>query len=205
MISYPLIALLLAGTTLHEPPPAAAVTQEVTALELRVPVQGLDEQKAPLVERSLRALVDESDPPEKLLSAVSVDAEAGQMQLTLAPGKTLRLSQVEKALASIRGKIERQRLHVRDAGFVVASKAEGDLGERIRRTLDEARLFEEVEVRAATDAPRYLVTARGGTDKASVAAVAKALQEVSPALMLADVTWTAPEPEETRRTPGRSR
>lgn len=160
---------------------------------LAVPVQGLDAERAPTIERGLRALESEGEPPHvKLLSEVAVDIEAGTLALVIAPGQTLHLKQVERVLSASEVRLKGDRFALGASTLVYEGNVGEGAAEKLRSALT-SDLFAEAEVRRAEDPARLVAKVTPGEDPATYDSAAKAGRSVAATLRLADVVWTRPK------------
>jgi len=169
-----------------------AEVSETTA-RIVVPVQGLDAERAPTLERTLKALESEGEPPhEKLLTEVEVDVEAGTLTLVLAPGRTLHLKQVQRALGASEVRLRGDRFAVGPSTLVYEGSAGDDAAEKLRTALT-SDLFATAEVSRAEDPERLLAVVAPGEGPATYDSAANAGRSVAPTLRLTDIVWTRPK------------
>lgn len=182
--------LLFLGLTVSTSALMSAPPQ--TAQRLQVPVQGVDETRAPAIERELRALESKGDPRMKLLAEIELDVEKGLLQLVLANGQSLGLEQLERALVVNGARIRRDQLALGEARLVFEGEAGEDAPERLRQALT-AGLFAEAEVRKEGDPARLVAHVRPGEQPATHDATVQAVRTALPALKLVDVIWSRPK------------
>jgi hypothetical protein len=162
-----------------------------TAKRIQIPVQGLDAERAPNVERALRALENEGKPHVKVLAEVEVDAEKGLLSVLITPGQSLRLEQVERALNATNVRIQSERFALGASRIVF----EGEVGEGVLEKLKTALttdLFASAELRLEEDPPRIVADVVPGEHPAMLDSAAKAARSVAPTLRIADVVWSRP-------------
>ncbi|HVS18353.1 MAG TPA: hypothetical protein VMT18_07125 [Planctomycetota bacterium] len=163
-----------------------------TSKRIEIPVQGLDAERGPNVERALRVLESEGKPHVKVLAEVEVDVEKGSLSLLVTPGQSLRLKQVERALNATNVRIQGDRFALGASRIVF----EGEVGEDVLEKLKTALttdLFASAEVRREEDPPRLVADVVPGEDPAMLDSAAKAARSVSPKLRIADVVWSRPK------------
>lgn len=188
MHAYVLTTLAFLGLVTSTSAVVRAPTNDAKRIE--IPLQGLDAERAPTLERALRALESEGEPPhEKLLAEVAVDAEKGVLELVVAPGQSLRLAQVQRALNASSVRIKGERFALGEATLVF----DGELGEggieKLQRALT-TELFAEAEVRQERDPERLVAHVKPGDEPPTFDSAAKAARGVAPGLRIADVVWT---------------
>ena len=171
-----------------------AVFSEVeTQGRVLVPVQGLDEVRAPTIERALRALESEGEPPHrKILSEVAIDVEQGLITLDIAAGQTLYLKQLQRSFNATGVRIQSDRLALGESVLWFDGDVPEGALEKLERALTND-LFATAEVRLQGEPERLVARVKPGDNPVTLDSAQKAAQSVVPGLKLADATWSRPK------------
>jgi hypothetical protein len=157
---------------------------------VQIPVEGLDAERAPTIERALRALESEGEPPhEKVLAEVSIDVDKGVLTLEIAAGQSLRLKQVERSFHATGVRIQGERFDLGESVLWFDGDAPEDAPEKLQRALTND-LFATAEVRFEGEPKRLVARVRPGDKPATLHSTEKAAQTIVPGLKLADATWS---------------
>ncbi len=154
---------------------------------------GLDEANSPKVEELLKALQYKNAEGKSVpaVSHVASDLEKHALQVTVAPGCSLKLSEIEKALEPTKVKIDRNSLGLATACVVkVTSKSEAD-DSVVKDAITDAKIFENFDVKPTKDASTLEVNVTKSSSKTNCAALSKAIADAGE-YTLADITWTCP-------------
>jgi NADPH-dependent ferric siderophore reductase len=155
-----------------------------------VHVQGLDESSAPTIERALRALESEGEPPHrKVLAEVAVDVEQGVITLDIAAGQTLRLKQLERSFNATGVRLRSDSLVLGESVLWFDGDVPEDALEKLKRALTND-LFATAEVRLEGEPQRLVARVKPGDKQVTLDSAQKAAQTVVPGLRLADATWS---------------
>lgn len=157
-----------------------------------VPVEGLDEQSVPTIERALRALESAGEPPhQKVLAEVAVDVEQGRIALEIAAGQTLRLEQLERSFGATGVRLQGDKLTLGDSVLRFDGDAPEDAPDKLKHALSND-LFATAEVRFEGEPKRLVARVKSGDKPVTLDSAEKAAQTVVPGLKLADATWSRP-------------
>jgi hypothetical protein len=158
-----------------------------------VPVEGLDGQSAPTIERALRALESEGQPPhEKILAEVAIDVEKGLITVEIAAGQSLRLKQLERSFNATGVRLQGDKVTLGESVLWFDGDAPEDAPEKLKRALTN-ELFATAEVRFEGEPKRLVARVKPGDKPVTLDSAEKAAQTVVPGLKLADATWSRPK------------
>jgi len=166
-------------------------------------VTGLTKENAPEAEKALKALQYKDAEGNSVPAAakVSFQLEKNALHLTVAPGCSLKLSEIEKALEPTKVKIDRNSLGLETACVVkVSSKTEADDG-AVKEAIADAKIFENFEVKPTKESTTLEVNIQKSNSKTNCGAFTKALSGAGE-YSLADITWTCPAAKNEKHDKG---
>ncbi len=124
-----------------------------------------------------------------ILSKVEPSAEKSSLALTIEPGASLRLSELESALGKNAVRIEPAQVLLQGRSRLVVQGATADAIPTIEKALTDAKLFDEVKATYDAAKSEFFVMVRAGTAAPTRAKVATALESAK--AKLSDVVWVA--------------
>jgi hypothetical protein len=154
-------------------------------------VTGLDKSNSPKVEEVLKAIQYKNAEGKSLpsVSVVAFDFEKHALHVTVAPGCSLKLSEVEKALEPTKVKIDRNSLGLETACVVkVTSKADAD-DSAVKEAITEAKIFDSFDVKTTKEATTLEVNIEKSSAKTTCGAFTKAISGAGE-YALTEITWT---------------
>lgn len=154
---------------------------------------GLDKTNAPKVEEALKAIQFKNAEGISIpaIASSKVNLEKNSLSISVAPGASLRLSEIEKALEPTKVKLDRNSLGLETACVVkVTAKAEAD-DSAVKDAITDAKLFESFDVKPTKEASTLEVNVTKTSGKATCGEFTKAIAGAGE-YALADVTWTCP-------------
>ena len=166
-------------------------------------VTGLDKANAPQVEGALKALQCKNAEGTSIpaVSHVSFNLEKGAIHVTVAPGCSLKLSEIEKALTPTKVKIDRNTLALESACVVkVTAKTEAD-DSAVKDAITDAKIFESFDVKPTKEATTLEVSVQKSAAKVTSGELNKAIAGAGE-YALADITWSCPPSKGEKAAPG---
>jgi len=127
---------------------------------------------------------------------VSVDATKGVMQIALAAGQTLRMSELERALGSKSVTVNTGQLTVPSfAKLYIAAPADAkDSQKTVQKALTDAKLFSNVSVRVDEAKKEIVAVVEAGATPATYGDAKSAIEKAGAGFTMNDIAWTAPCP-----------
>jgi hypothetical protein len=204
-----------------EKPKEASSAKAGAMTPLRIPVTGVTAANAAAVESSLKGLthpawkcpdcgamssakgtcpackkelVEEKNAP--LVREVKVDATDGAVQIALAPGQMLKLTDLERALKTNSVTLETRKLTIPAyTKLYIAAPADAkDAQAAVQKALTDSKAFSNVAVRTDEATKQLVALVETSKTSANYAEVAGAIEKAGTGFKLADVAWTAPCP-----------
>jgi hypothetical protein len=200
-----------------KPVPASAsamkpIQKSATSVDLVLPVQGLTEENVSEVKGSLEKLSvnlyecsgcksefakpgdcpackkELTDSKQMLFSSVTTAADNGTIALASKPGMQVKLSEIERTLATHAVRIDRDKMTIPGkATLVVSGATTADQAKSIQSALDEAKLFQRAHAQAEEN--RTLIHVNASTTAPERAKVDRALTKAGPSFKITDVIW----------------
>lgn len=121
-------------------------------------------------------------------------ADDHELALTMAPGHGADLALIEAGLAHEGVKVDRQAFAIPAYSLLVLAGGNQEKAAALQKSLNEAKLFQEVTVRFAEPAGRIYVTPKVGPAKVELGRFTEALKRADPALRVENVEWCSPCP-----------
>jgi hypothetical protein len=126
-----------------------------------------------------------------VVKEVKLDAEKGTLRFTVLAGQSIKLSEIDAALAPLSASIDRERLELSAiALLLVTGVGSQDISSQLQTTLDESKLFSKLQFRFDAGRKETLVQATPGAKPAKCSELTALLKQRIAGTKLADVTWT---------------
>jgi hypothetical protein len=193
--------------------PAAPAPAMVNTL--RVPVSGLTADNADKVKSALVAATntiyrcshckkadaeagqccgkDREAETGTALSDVAVDAKTSMVSFSVPAGRSVRLSDVEKALKSNNVMVASDKLQIgSDATVIVTGVADAAAGDAVKKALTEAKLAETADVVTGTNKEAKVTIRKSGMTAPTEARLKEAISKANSSFSVADIVWNAP-------------
>src|SRR4030095_12079870 len=115
------------------------------------------------------------------LKNIAVDAEKGTIGFAVAPGATVRLSDIETALQAQKITIPRDKLTISPNSMLMVSGATSeDALKKLETELKSSKLFDSASAKLARTGTAAEITVKGGTTPAPRAKVEEAIAKAGP-------------------------
>jgi len=135
-------------------------------------------------------LVSEKSPT---LQNVKLDADKGTIAFALAPGQTVRLTEIETALTSQKISVPHDKLTLSPSSTLVVSGVSSDESmKKLETELKNAKMFDSVACRLTGTGKPAEVTVKCGNTATTRAKVEETIAKASPEFKLVDIVWTSP-------------
>jgi hypothetical protein len=198
-------------------PAAAPIEKSDVQVEVAVPVTGLTEENAAKVESALEGLKATlytcagckgefakagacpacksglTSKTEPVIEQVTVAADQGKVTVKTHEGMQLKLSEIERALATSGVKVDDQKMNITgDATIVVAGVTNAEQAKAVGKALEESKLFQRVAAPSSAPAGQQgMIQVSAGSTGASRAKVNEAIAKVAPTHKVQDVVWNS--------------
>lgn len=136
-----------------------------------------------------KELVAEKSPS---LRNVTIDADKGTVAFSLAPGQSVRLTEIESALTGQKVSIPRDKLTIASSSMLVVTGVTEESAKKLETELKNSKLFDTVNTRIVGAGKPAEITVKGGTTPATRAKVEEALAKAGPDFKLIDIVWVSP-------------
>lgn len=127
------------------------------------------------------------------LASVSLSQDNSTVTVTPAPSGSVRLSEIEAALAKNSVHVDESKLTLPGNALLVLHGAAADNVAAIEKSLQTAKLFEEVHARFDAVHQELDIEVRAGAQAPMRSTVAKAIEDAATKARLADVQWGMPQ------------
>jgi hypothetical protein len=193
-------------------PAPAAATETMPS----VPVTGLTAENSPKVESALKAHTStiykcetcskaylESgmccEKPTKAVTgpamkSVKVDAATSTVSFNLSPGYAVRLTEIEKLLKPEGVTVQHDRLKLtNDTTITIVGVADQAAADELRKALNDAKLFEQIDIKTPTGKREAnVIVRRAGIGAPTEAKLKETLAKANPSFVVSDVVWSSP-------------
>jgi hypothetical protein len=127
------------------------------------------------------------------LQNVKLDADKGTIAFALAPGQTVRLTEIEAVLTPEKISIPKDKLTLSPSSTLVVSGVSTEEAiKKLETELKNAKMFDSVACRLTGSGKPAEVTVKNGNTSLTRAKVEEAISKASPEFKLVDIVWTSP-------------
>lgn len=127
------------------------------------------------------------------LRNIVLDETKGTIGFALAPGQSVRLSEIEAALTPWKVSIPHDKQTIGSSStLLVNGVSSEDSVKKLEAELKSSKLFDSVTARLMGTGKPAELTVKGGTTPATRAKVEEALTKAGPDFKLVDIMWTSP-------------
>jgi hypothetical protein len=127
------------------------------------------------------------------LKNITLDADKGTIGFALAPGQTVRLTEIETVLTAEKISIPRDKMTIGpNSTLMVSGVSSEESVSKLETELKNSKLFDSVKARLVGTGKPAELTVKGGGAPATRAKVEEALAKAGPDFKLVDIVWTSP-------------
>lgn len=120
-------------------------------------------------------------------AVITPSAESASLELELAPAASVRLSEIESALAHQEVKVDEAKLPLAGRAHLLVEGVKAEAVPALEKALSDAKLFDEVKARFDSDSNEVQVLVQAGATPPTRAKVVAALEGAK--AKLGDVVW----------------
>jgi hypothetical protein len=178
---------------------ARTALEGITHSVWRCPDCGMSQTEKGTCSMCNKELVAEKSPS---LRNVTLDADKGTVTFALAPGQSVRLTEIESALTAQKVSIPRDKLTIASSStLVVSGVSSEESAKKLETELKNSKLFDSVNTRLVGTGKPAELTVKGGTTPATRAKVEEALAKAGPDFKLVDIMWVSTTASATPAAP----
>jgi hypothetical protein len=126
------------------------------------------------------------------LNNIAIDSDKGTIGFSIAPGQSVRLSEIEAALSPQQIELPETMAIPATSTLVIEGVSSQDQITQLENELKSSQLFSSVTGKLAGGNRQAELSVRGGTTSATRSKLEAALAKAGDEFKLADIVWTAP-------------